>query len=193
MALTVARAADRDGNLYMGPNTEDSPVVIEATAFKQGIVIAQVNELVDTVPRVDVPADRVDFVVVSPESFYVEPLFTRDPAQMTETQILTAMLAIRGIYGPYGIRRLNHGIGFNTAAIELLLPTYAERLGLKGHIATHFAINPHPTLIPAIESGWVQQVHCFGSEVGMDAYMRARPDTVALRLMQGVRKMEAGQ
>ncbi|MEP9386318.1 malonate decarboxylase subunit alpha [Mesorhizobium sp. KR9-304] len=176
VALTVARCADRDGNLYMGPNTEDSPVVIEATAFKQGIVIAQVNELVDKVPRVDVPGDRVDFVVVAPEPFYVEPLFTRDPAQITETQILGAMLAIKGIYEPYGVKRLNHGIGFNTAAIELILPTYAERLGLKGKIATHFALNPHPTLIPAIESGWVEQVHSFGSEVGMDDYMRARPD-----------------
>lgn len=176
VALTVARCADRDGNLYMGPNTEDSPVVIEATAFKQGIVIAQVNELVDKVPRVDVPGDRVDFVVVAPSSFYVEPLFTRDPAQITETQILGAMLAIKGIYEPYGVKRLNHGIGFNTAAIELILPTYAERLGLKGKIATHFALNPHPTLIPAIESGWVEQVHSFGSEVGMDDYMRARPD-----------------
>jgi len=176
VALTVARAADRDGNLYMGPNTEDSPVVIEATAFKQGIVIAQVNELVDTVPRVDVPGDRVDFVVLAPSHFYVEPLFTRDPAQITETQILSAMLAIKGIYAPYGVKRLNHGIGFNTAAIELILPTYAERLGLKGKIATHFALNPHPTLIPAIETGWVEQVHSFGSEVGMDDYMRARPD-----------------
>lgn len=176
VALTVARCADRDGNLYMGPNTEDSPVVVEATAFKQGIVIAQVNELVDKVPRVDVPGDRVDFVVVTPEAFYVEPLFTRDPAQITETQILGAMLAVKGIYAPYGVKRLNHGIGFNTAAIELILPTYAERLGLKGRIATHFALNPHPTLIPAIESGWVEQVHSFGSEVGMDDYMRARPD-----------------
>ena len=84
------------------------------------------------------------------------------------------MLAIKGIYAPYGIRRLNHGIGFNTAAIELLLPTYGERLGLKGKIATHWALNPHPTLIPAIESGWVEQIHCFGSEVGMDDYI-ARP------------------
>ncbi|MFB9980476.1 malonate decarboxylase subunit alpha [Mesorhizobium kowhaii] len=176
VALTVARCADREGNLYMGPNTEDSPVVIEATAFKQGIVIAQVNELVDKVPRVDVPGDRVDFVVAAPSNFYVEPLFTRDPAQITETQILSAMLAIKGIYEPYGVKRLNHGIGFNTAAIELILPTYAERLGLKGRIATHFALNPHPTLIPAIESGWVEQVYCFGSEVGMDDYMRARPD-----------------
>ena len=176
VALTVARQADRHGNLYMGPNTEDSPVVIEATAFKQGIVVAQVNEIVDKLPRVDVPGDRIDYVVETPRPFYVEPLFTRDPAQITETQILTAMMAIRGIYEPYGVKRLNHGIGFNTAAIELLLPTYAEKLGLKGKICTHFALNPHPTLIPAIEAGFVRQVHSFGSEVGMDAYMSARPD-----------------
>jgi malonate decarboxylase alpha subunit len=31
-------------------------------------------------------------------------------------------------------------------------------------------------LIPAIEAGWVEQVHCFGSEVGMDKYIEARPD-----------------
>jgi malonate decarboxylase alpha subunit len=31
-------------------------------------------------------------------------------------------------------------------------------------------------LIPAIESGWVEQIHCFGSEVGMDEYMSARRD-----------------
>ncbi len=176
VALTVARQADKHGNLYMGPNTEDSPVVIEATAFKQGIVVAQVNEIVDKLPRVDVSGDRIDYVVETPKPFYVEPLFTRDPAQITETQILTAMLAIRGIYEPYGVKRLNHGIGFNTAAIELLLPTYAAKLGLKGKICTHFALNPHPTLIPAIEAGFVRQVHAFGSEVGMDAYMSARPD-----------------
>ena len=43
-------------------------------------------------------------------------------------------------------------------------------------MATHFALNPHPTLIPAIESGWVEQIHSFGSEVGMDDYMSARSD-----------------
>ncbi len=176
VALTVARAADHEGNLYMGPNTEDSPTVIEATALKQGIVVAQVNEVLDKLPRVDVPGDRIDFVVQSPKPFYVEPLFTRDPAQVTETMILTAMMVIKGIYGKYGVKRLNHGIGFNTAAIELLLPTYAEKLGLKGKICTHWALNPHPTLIPTIESGWVEQIHSFGSEVGMDEYMRARPD-----------------
>jgi malonate decarboxylase alpha subunit len=128
------------------------------------------------VPRVDIPGDRVHFLVEVGTPFYVEPLFTRDPAAITETQILTAMLAIQGLYRPYGIRRLNHGIGFNTAAIELLLPTYGEKLGLKGKVCTHFALNPHPTLIPAIEAGWVEQVHCFGSEVGMEDYVAARSD-----------------
>jgi len=176
VALSVARSADRDGNLYMGPNTEDSPVVIEATAYKNGIVIAQVNEIVDKLPRVDIPGDQVDFIVLTKKPFFVEPLFTRDPAQITEIQILAAMMAIKGIYAEYGVKRLNHGIGFNTAAVELLLPTFAEKLGLKGKIATHWALNPHPTLIPAIESGWVKQIHSFGSEVGMDNYMAARPD-----------------
>ena len=39
--------------------------------------------------------------------------------------------------------------GFNTAAIELILPTYGESLGLKGRICRHWTLNPHPTLIPA--------------------------------------------
>jgi malonate decarboxylase alpha subunit len=176
VALIAAVSADRHGNLYTGPNTEDTPAIVEATAFKDGVVVAQVNEIVDTLPRVDIPGDWVHFVVESDKPFYVEPLFTRDPAAITETQILTAMLAIKGIYAPYGVQRLNHGIGFNTAAIELLLPTYGERLGLKGKVASHWALNPHPTLIPAIESGWVKQIHSFGSEVGMDDYIRARSD-----------------
>ncbi|MGY3604757.1 MULTISPECIES: malonate decarboxylase subunit alpha [unclassified Bradyrhizobium] len=176
VALIAAVSADHDGNLYTGPNTEDTPTVVEATAFKNGVVIAQVNEIVDKVPRVDIPADRVQFVVEADKPFFVEPLFTRDPGAITEGQILTAMLAIKAIYAPYGVRRLNHGIGFSTAAIELLLPTYGERLGLKGKVASHFALNPHPALIPAIESGWVEQIHCFGSEVGMDDYIRARSD-----------------
>src|SRR3954454_5255247 len=176
VALIAAVSADKDGNLYTGPNTEDTPTVVEATSYKNGLVVAQVTEIVDKVPRVDIPGDLVHFVVEAGRPFYVEPLFTRDPAAITETQILTAMLAIKGIYAPYGVRRLNHGIGFNTAAIELLLPTYGERLGLKGKICTHFALNPHPTMIPAIEAGWVDQIHCFGSEVGMEDYVAARSD-----------------
>lgn len=176
VALIAAEAADRQGNLYTGPNTEDTPAIVEATAFKQGIVIAQVNRIVDKLPRVDIPGDWVDFVIQAPEPYYVEPLFTRDPALITETQVLTAMIAIKGLYAEYGITRLNHGIGFDTAAIELLLPTYAAELGLKGKICTHWALNPHPTLIPAIEAGFVQSVHSFGSEVGMERYIAARPD-----------------
>jgi len=176
VALVAAQMADRKGNLYTGANTEDTPAIVEATAFKGGIVIAQVNEIVDTLPRVDIPADWVNFIVQAPTPHYVEPLFTRDPALITETQVLTAMIAIKGLYAEYGITRLNHGIGFDTAAIELILPTYATELGLKGKICTHWALNPHPTLIPAIEAGFVKSVHSFGSEVGMENYVAARPD-----------------
>ena len=176
VALVAAQACDRHGNLYTGPNTEDTPVIAEATAFSSGIVIAQVNEVLDTLPRIDIPADWVGFVVQSPQPHFIEPLFTRDPAQISEIQVLMAMMAIKGIYAPYGVDRLNHGIGFDTAAIELLLPTYAESLGLRGRICGHWALNPHPTLIPAIEAGFVRSVHSFGSELGMEDYIRARPD-----------------
>ncbi|QDI04956.1 MULTISPECIES: malonate decarboxylase subunit alpha [Xanthomonas translucens group] len=176
VALVAAQAADRHGNLYTGPNTEDTPVIAEATAFKGGIVIAQVNAIVDTLPRVDIPADWVGYVVQAPRPHYIEPLFTRDPAQISEIQVLMAMMAIKGIYAEYGVDRLNHGIGFDTAAIELLLPTYAESLGLRGKICRHWALNPHPALIPAIESGFVNSVHSFGSELGMEQYIAARAD-----------------
>jgi malonate decarboxylase alpha subunit len=176
VALVAAQSADAQGNLYTGPNTEDTPAIIEATAFKNGIVIAQVNELVDRVPRVDIPGDWVNFVIPSPRPHYIEPLFTRDPAQISEIQVLMAMMAIKGIYAEYGVQRLNHGIGFDTAAIELLLPTYAESLGLKGKICSHWALNPHPAMIPAIEAGFVKSIHSFGSELGMENYIAARPD-----------------
>lgn len=176
VSLVCAQASDAHGNLFTGPNTEDTPAIVEATAFKSGIVIAQVNELVDTVARVDIPGDWVDFVILAPKPNVIEPLFTRDPTQISEIQVLMAMMAIKGIYAEYGVQRLNHGIGFDTAAIELLLPTYAESLGLKGKICSHWALNPHPALIPAIEAGWVESVHSFGSELGMENYIRARPD-----------------
>jgi len=176
VALIAAQMADREGNLYTGPNTEDTPAIVEATAFKGGIVIAQVNQIVDKLPRVDIPADWVNYVVQAPTPHYIEPLFTRDPALINEIQVLMGMIAIKGLYAEYGVQRLNHGIGFDTAAIELLLPTYAADLGLKGKICTHWALNPHPTLIPAIEAGFVESVHCFGSEVGMERYTAARPD-----------------
>ncbi|MED3853186.1 malonate decarboxylase subunit alpha [Priestia megaterium] len=176
IALVAADKADEQGNLYTGANTEETPTIIEATAFKDGIVIVQINELVEELPRVDIPASWIDCIVVADQPYQLEALFTRDPRHITELQILMAMMTIRGIYERHSVQSLNHGIGFNTAAIELLLPTYGEKLGLKGKICKHWALNPHPTLIPAIESGWIESVHCFGGEVGMEQYTAARPD-----------------
>lgn len=179
VALIAAYSADKEGNLYTGPSTEDTPAIIEAAAFKNGIVIAQVNEIVEDtrdLKRVDIPGSWVDFIVQADKPFYIEPLFTRDPRQIKPLHVLMGMMAIKGIYARHEVQTINHGIGFNTAAIELLLPTYGNELGLKGKICKHWALNPHPTLIPAIESGWVESVHSFGSELGMENYIAARPD-----------------
>ncbi|MEU6404282.1 malonate decarboxylase subunit alpha [Streptomyces sp. NPDC046985] len=178
VALLCASAADEDGNLYTGANTEDTPTIAEAAAFHDGIVLVQADQIVgaDDLPRVDVPGDWVDLVVEADRPFYIEPLFTRDPQGITELQILQAMLALRGIYERHQVVSLNHGVGFSTAAIELILPTYGEKLGLKGRICRNWTLNPHPTLIPAVESGWVETVHSFGGESGMNEYVAARPD-----------------
>jgi malonate decarboxylase alpha subunit len=53
--LLCAEKADRDGNLYTGPNTEDTPTIAEAAAFHDGVVIVQANQIVDgsdDLPRV---------------------------------------------------------------------------------------------------------------------------------------------
>ena len=176
VSFIAADCADKEGNLYTGANTEETPVIAEATAFRDGVVVAQVNEIRERLPRVDIPGSWIDLIVVADRPYAIEPLFTRDPALITDVQILMAMLVIRGVYERHAVRRLNHGIGFDTAAIELLLPTYGESLGLRGKICTNWILNPHPTLIPAIESGWVESVHCFGGEVGMERYVAARPD-----------------
>ncbi|MDV7693973.1 malonate decarboxylase subunit alpha [Pediococcus parvulus] len=176
VVLVAADKVDREGNLYTGNNTEETPVIVESAAFKDGIVIVQANEVVDKVPRVDIPSDWVDVVIPADEPYQLEPLFTRDPQNITELQILMGMMAIRGIYEKHNVQSVNHGVGFNTAAIELLLPTYGEQLGLKGKIVPNWEVNPTPTLIPAIESGWIKSIHSFGGEVGMEQYIAARPD-----------------
>ncbi|HPX93230.1 MAG TPA: malonate decarboxylase subunit alpha [Bacillota bacterium] len=176
VCLIAALKADPDGNLYTGYSTEDTPILAEAAAFQQGLVIAQANEMVGRgeLPRVDIPGDWVDFVVEPDQPFQVEPLFTRDPRKIRGQHILMAMMTIKGIYAKHGVLSLNHGIGYNGAAIELLLPTYGEELGLKGKICRYWALNPHPTMIPAIERGWVETMFTFGGELGMDRYTRAR-------------------
>ncbi|MFC6176561.1 malonate decarboxylase subunit alpha [Companilactobacillus huachuanensis] len=176
VVLVAADKVDHDGNLYTGANTEETPVIVESAAFKDGIVIVQANQIVDKVPRVDIPGDWVDVVVQADQPYQLEPLFTRDPQNITELQILMGMMAIRGIYEKHNVQTVNHGVGFNTAAIELLLPTYGEQLGLKGKIVPNWEVNPTPTLIPAIESGWVKTIHSFGGEVGMENYIAHRPD-----------------
>jgi len=106
VVLSAGFMADREGNIYTGASTEDSPALIEPAAFSDGIVIVQVNELVDDVkdlPRVDIPASWVDFVVVADKPFYIEPLFTRDPKHIKPVHILMAMMAIRGIYERHNV------------------------------------------------------------------------------------------
>jgi len=55
VVLVCAEQADQEGNLFTGPNTEDTPVIVKAAAFHDAIVIVQVNKIVDTLPRVDIP------------------------------------------------------------------------------------------------------------------------------------------
>lgn len=176
VCLCVAEEADAEGNLYTGGNTEETPTIIEATAFKSGVVIVQVNKLVDKVKRIDIPGEWVDFVVPTAEPCVIEPIMTRDPQFIKDVHVLQGMMALKGIYARHLVTRMNHGIGFNTAAIELLLPTYGEELGLKGKICRNWASNPIPAMIPAIETGWIQSVVAFGSELGMEEYVKARPD-----------------
>ncbi|MCK5528528.1 MAG: malonate decarboxylase subunit alpha, partial [Kiritimatiellae bacterium] len=176
VSLIVADECDEDGNLYTGFNTEDTPVIAEATKFKNGIVIAQVKKKRKKLSRVDIPGDWVDFIIETNEDYHNQALFTRDPAKITDQQILMAMMTIKGIYAEYNLKTLNHGLGFPTAAIELLLPTYGKELGLKGKIATHWVLNPHPTLIPAIEAGFVERIFSFGGEKGTEKYVNNRQD-----------------
>lgn len=98
VALVAGFKADRHGNLYTGPSTEDTPALVEAAAFKNGLVIAQVNELVDDetdLPRVDIPGSWIDFVVVADRPFFIEPLFTRDPRLIKPVHVLMGMMAIK--------------------------------------------------------------------------------------------------
>lgn len=180
VAILAAEACDAAGNIYTGGNTEDSPTIAEATRFKMGVVLVQARQQMEQLPRVDIPASWVDFIVVTGENYHLQPLFTRNPGKITSQQILMAMMTLKGIYQPYGVQALNHGLGYATAAIELLLPTYGAQLGLKGNIATRWVLNPHPTLIPAIEAGFVEHIYAFGGEPGMEEYIRARPNIFAV-------------
>src|SRR5215469_15846944 len=103
VVLVCAEQADEQGNLYTGPNTEDTPVIVEAAAFHDGVVIAQVNEISGKLQRVDIPGSWVDVVVQADRPFALEPLFTRDPRKINDLQILMGMMVIRGIYERHNV------------------------------------------------------------------------------------------
>ena len=134
IALIAADEADADGNLYTGPNTEETPTIAEATAFRDGIVIAQVDRMWIDVARVDIPGDWVD---------WWSSLISRTKSSRSLRAIRADRRradphgharAARRLQAPHRVQSLNHGIGFDTAAIELILPTYGERLGLRGEV-----------------------------------------------------------
>jgi malonate decarboxylase alpha subunit len=83
VVLVCAEQADSGGNLFTGPNTEDTPVIVEAAAFHDAIVIVQVNQVVEKLPRVDVAGSWIDIVVQADKPFALEPLFMRDPHTST--------------------------------------------------------------------------------------------------------------
>src|SRR5260370_35404940 len=53
VSLIAADTADEEGNLYTGANTEETPLIVEATAFREGVVVTQVNEIRKAVRRVE--------------------------------------------------------------------------------------------------------------------------------------------
>src|ERR1700677_4891791 len=83
VVLVCAEQADQEGNLFTGPNTEDTPVIVEAAAFHDAIVLVEVNQIVEKLPRVDIPSSWVDVVVEGDRPYAIEPLFTRDPRQIS--------------------------------------------------------------------------------------------------------------
>ena len=174
-----ATKADRDGNLYTGPNTEDTPTIAEATAFRDGVVIAQADEIVDDrrAPAGRHPGDWVDLVVEADRPFALEPLFTRDPRLIEPVEILMAMIAIRGVYERHQVTSLNHGIGFDTAAIELLLPTYGEPNWAEGQDRQALDAQPASDADPGdrIAAGWNRST-ASAARPGMERYTAARPD-----------------
>ena len=189
VALVAGSRPTAQGNLYTGPNTEDTPTHRRSRRLpRRHRDRAGQRDRRRSCRASTSPASWVDFVVAGRQAVLRRAaVHARSAPRSADVQVLMAMMVIRGIYERHQVQSLNHGIGFNTAAIELLLPTYGEQLGLKGKICRHWTLNPHPTLIPAIESGWVESVHCFGGEVGMEALRRGAPR----RLLHRPRRLAA--
>jgi len=110
------------------------PTIVEATP-SVGHRRRQVMRSSTSGPGSTYPADQVDFIIKAGRPFYGRAAVHRDPASVTRESDPDAMMAIKGIYAEYGVRCLNHGIGFPTAAIELLLPPTASAWS-QGKVAT---------------------------------------------------------
>jgi hypothetical protein len=83
----------------------------------------------------DIPTSWIDIVIEADKPFAVEPLFTRDPRHISDLQILTGMMVIRGVYEKHQVQSLNHGIGFDTAAISSCSQPTLSRWGCAGRSA----------------------------------------------------------
>ena len=94
------------------------------TAFRHGIVIAQVNEIVDELPRVDIPGSWVDLRGRGRPAVLARAAVHARPGADQRSQMLMAMMAIRGIYERHGVdqpqprHRLRHR-GDRAAAADL--------------------------------------------------------------------------
>ena len=71
--------------------------------------MAQVERVIDKLPRVDIPAEWVDFLVpwagLATLSFSSQGIL-----RLTDVHVLMAMMVIKGIYKEYEVKSLNHGI-----------------------------------------------------------------------------------
>ena len=167
--------------LHRTEDTEDTPVITETTAFRGGVVIAQVNGLVEpgALPRVDIPGDWVD-VWWPPAALPARGAVHPEPALITEMQTSWRCSRSGGVYGSArGDRgeprhRLQHR-RHRAAPAHLRRAARAQGQALPGLRA-----DPHPTLIPAIESGWVHSIMPFGGEGGIADYCAAHPEIFPL-------------
>ena len=196
VVLVCASAADTDGNLYTGPNTEDTPTIAEAAAFHDGVVIVQADEIVDgsdDLPRVDIPGSWVDYVVAADRPFFLKPLFTRDPRHIGPVEILKAMIAIRGVYERHQVVSLARSVPspYEWTAATLLTSTSMRAATRRRRCLDDLAQAVAHTV------QWYDATRLMG-ELGATCAIETQPGHVLTRLLPsaapaGRRDLPAGQ